>query len=424
MTKTHINMRAKRCLRMFEHNIFMTRVSAVFIVAFGFCFMSYAQNGSSEESENPNENLTLRKITGADIKQLYELPTTYLKNNLAIDIEKSPSFGFVIIDPSSNKVLTNSFVTEKEDVKNVTPLDINLTEASDYLELSAEDYSKVRFTIIREIANGTTVSNKDPLAFPVSILYDVDDSKRKAIEMLATNTNPVNFTNSGNQNANSDYHPWIKPQSLESTLFKVYFKFSKDWNLSYRETDDAFTLRTPDPGYNIEIFQLENFSVKTAPSETGGINLSISHRFDDPELADNMHLHVLFNDGATPSTDDLLASSSVKLHDNGGWLTSTVVTPDADNTVKGISPTDAKTLWVLPSCTLQAEDKSASFPVGRILTAKLPDNTSTLISTITTEPTDVCPIYYTLQGIPVSTLTSGNVYIQVIGSKARKILLP
>lgn len=418
MTNTHINMRAKRCFRMFEHNVFMTRMAAVFIAAFGVCFMSYAQNSSSEESENPDTNLTLRKITGADIKQLYELPTTYLKNNLAIDIEKSPSFGFVIIDASSHKALTNGFVTEKEDVNNVTPLDVNLTESRDCLELSADDYSKVRFTIIRELANGSTVSNKDPLSFPVSILYDVDDSKKDAIEMLATNT--------GNFYADSDpaNHPWIKPQSLESTAFKVYFNLSRVYNLTYRENSDAFTLRTPDPGYNIEIFQLENFSVKTAPAETGGINLSISHRFDDPELADNMHLHVLFNDGTTPSTDDLLASSSIKLHDNGEWLTSTVVSPDADNTVKGISPTDAKTLWVLPSCTLQAEDKSASFPVGRILTAKLPDNTSTLISTITTDSTDVCPKYYTLQGIPVATPISGNVYIQIIGSKARKIQLP
>lgn len=333
-----------------------------------------------------------------------------------MDFEKSPSFGFVFVEKAESVALTNSFVANNEITTTVLPLEVTLSWTGDSLLISSEDYDKVRFTIISECNDESTVNKTKPLAFPVSILYDVNNPKKAAIQMLATDNGTFNTV------LDSKNHPWINPESLESTHFKIFFNLTKPYNLALRNGN--FTLRSPDPGYNIEIFQFENFSVKATSVNKTGVNLSISHRFDDPVLADNMHLNLLFNDGTTPTTDDLLKASSIKLYDNDEWINTATITPGESNTASDIDPSEATTLWMLPTCTLNHDDQTYTFPVGRILAERIPADTPTAIFTFSHDATSITPIYYTLQGIRIETPIPGNIYIQVTGSKACKVLIP
>ena len=395
------------------------RSMLVAIVLCGCCGVVHADNTADDINDADGEYV-LRRISVEDMRYLYELPTTFLKNSVFMEFEKSPSLGFVIVDPDVSKALTNGFVASKTKTDAVTPADVTLDSSGNTMIISPEEYADVRFSIISELYNGSQVDKNNPLAFPMSILYSVEEANKNAIDIRAS------YTNKGYFDTESDgaYHPWIAGQSLESNSFSIYFNLKWPCYIAYQNDDNVFILDRTDPGYNIGIYQFDNFSIRATSKDHEDVTLSIRHRLDDPVLADNIYLNVLFNDGSTPTTAEMLKAPQIKLHTDGKWLETTTLKAETNNTADGMDPEEVNTLWMLPICSLSDEDGTRLFPIGRMMNEELaiqPDDESLSIPTVV-EPTSVTSIYYTLQGNVTDYPIPGNIYIKVSGNKAEKIL--
>ena len=389
---------------------------------------------AATSSVSAEETVTLRRITGAELKYLYEFPTWRQTSSsgatdtgVAGDFVKCPGLSFVIVDKAMSIALPSTFVKDETRTSKVYGTLLFNNVENDVLSLSRSDYEDLRFVIKREDRIGSIVSSKAPTELPMSLMAIVDLSKNQSVfrDMKCSYTNNEKTSAQFDPIGDESTHPWISYETPDAGDFKIQMRIeSKPFYIRYatNTADQYFRLYTTQDTYNLNIYQFENISVVAEPNDEGGVDVAISHVDDDPVMQNleegAIEMCVVMNDGEDVSVKDLMESETrYSLYDNG-WKTSLRIEPVAVRAY-GAAPTTA---WMQPCYTLEYKGEKYSVPVGRITTVELNDDISTAIPEVGfTDAVEEPVIYYNLQGQRIASPRAGSVYLRVTPTSATKI---
>lgn len=388
-----------------------------------------------------DETVTLRRITGAELKYLYEFPTERQTSGgkdtdkgVSGDFRRCQGLSFVIVDKATSTAFPNSFIKNKEVIKYVPGK--SLMDLEDVMNLDRSDYDEVRIVMKREDRTGSLAGSVSTSGdYPMSIYYIADPvlNNNPLLDLRSIDSGGVQFDASP-LGADPSSHPWLSFDVINPKDFKLYMypqnNADKPYYLNYQESgsNQPFRLYATQNEYNLNIYQYENISLEPEVDAVGDVNVAISHVDDDPVMQNleegAIEMCVVMNDGSAVSAKDMMESEtrySLYSKDDKSWAESLKIESSPATVVSRAGESASTTVWMQPCYTLNYEGKKYSMPIGRISSVTVDDESTAIPEIDFSEAPQQTVIYYTLQGQRVTSPVAGNIYIRVTPTSATKI---